>query len=222
MRVAPIVELSDPDREWLQKQARSGVAARRLGERCRIVLLAASGKTNEQIAEELGMTRQKAGRWRTRFVETGRGGIEADAPGRGRKPSFPPELRRLVVQKTTRETPPNATHWSLSIMAKALDVSPRTVGRIWHEHGLKPHLIRTFKVSNDPRFAEKLEDVIGLYLNAPEHAIVLCCDFEKPGAGAGSHPARTAAQEGARQHDDSRLCAPWHHDSLCRAQCRRR
>ncbi len=176
MRVAPIVILTDPDREWLQKQTRSGVAARRLGERCRIVLLAASGKTNEQIAEELGMTRQKAGRWRTRFVEAGRAGIEADAPGRGRKPTYPPELRRLVVQKTTRETPPNATHGSLSIMAKALEVSPRTVGRIWREHGLKPHLIRTFKVSNDPRFAEKLEDVIGLYLNAPEHAIVLCCD----------------------------------------------
>lgn len=176
MRVAPAVELTDPDREWLQRQSRSGVAARRLGERCRIVLLAAAGKTNEQIAKKLGVTRQKAGRWRTRFSETGRAGIEADAPGRGRKPTYPEELRKLAVRKTTQETPPNATHWSLSSMAKALQVSPRTVGRIWHEHGLKPHLVRTFKVSNDPHFAEKLEEVIGLYLNAPEHALVLCCD----------------------------------------------
>jgi transposase len=77
---------------------------------------------------------------------------------------------------TTREKPAHGTHWSLATMAKALDISPRTVGRIWLEHGLKPHLVRTFKVSNDPRFAEKLEDVIGLYLNAPEHALVLCVD----------------------------------------------
>ena len=91
-------------------------------------------------------------------------------------PPIPEQLRKLAIRKTTQETPPNATHWSLSTMAKALEVSPRTVGRIWHEHGLKPHLVRTFKVSNDPRFAEKLEEVIGLYLNTPEHAIVLCCD----------------------------------------------
>ena len=89
MRVAPIVELTDPDREWMQKQSRSGVAARRLGERCRIVLLAAAGKTNEQIALELGVTRQKAGRWRTRFVQGGRSCIQADAPGRGRKLTYP-------------------------------------------------------------------------------------------------------------------------------------
>ncbi len=176
MRVAPVVELTELDREWLRKQARSGVASRRLGERCRIVLLAAEGNTNEQVAEKMSVSRHKAGRWRMRFAQSGRAGIEADAPGRGRKPIYPPELRQLVVQKTTQATPPDATHWSLASMAKALDLSPRTVGRIWQEHGLKPHLIRTFKVSNDPHFAEKLEDVIGLYLHAPEHAIVLCVD----------------------------------------------
>jgi transposase len=151
MRVAPTVKLSEVDREWLLKQARSGLAPKRLGERCRIVLLAAEGKTNEEIEEDLGVSRHKAGRWRARFAQSGRAGIESDAPGRGRKPSYPPELRQLVVRMTTREKPDNATHWSLATMAKALDISPRTVGRIWLEHGLKPHLLRTFKVSNDPR-----------------------------------------------------------------------
>ena len=176
MRVAPKVELNEEERNWLRKQAHSDVATKRLGERCRIVLLAAEGKTNEQIEEDLGVSRHKAARWRTRYVQGGRAGIENDAAGRGRKPSYPPELRQLVIRMTTREKPANATHWSLASMGQALDISPRTVGRIWHEHGLKPHLVRTFKVSNDPRFAEKLEDVIGLYLNAPEHALVLCVD----------------------------------------------
>lgn len=88
MRVAPVVELSELDRGWLRKQSRGGVASRRLGERCRIVLMAADGKTNEQIAEQMSVSRHKAGRWRMRFVELGRAGIEADAPGRGRKPKL--------------------------------------------------------------------------------------------------------------------------------------
>jgi transposase len=106
----------------------------------------------------------------------GRAGIEHDAAGRGRKPTYPVKVRRLLIRKTTRSTPPGQTHWSRTTMAKAMELSPSTVGRVWREHGLKPHLIRTFKVSNDPRFAEKLEDIVGLYLDAPDHAIVLCCD----------------------------------------------
>ena len=176
MRVAPAVALSESDKEWLLKQSRSSVAPKRLGERCRVVLLAAQGKTNEQIAAELGMSRQRAGRWRGRFVQRGRVGIEEDEPGRGRKLTYPVELRELIVQKTTRATAPEATQWSRTSMAKAMDLSASTVGRIWREHGLKPHLMRTFKVSNDPKFAEKLQDIVGLYLHAPEHAIVLCCD----------------------------------------------
>jgi transposase len=176
MRVAPLVELSETERAWLLKQSRSGVVTRRLGERCQIILLSAEGQTNEEIGEILKITRQKVARWRDRYAQHGRKGIVEEAPGRGRKASYPEELRQAIVRKTTRETPPNATHWSLKTMAKAMDLSPRTVGRIWREHGLKPHLVRTFKVSNDPRFTEKLEDIIGLYLNAPEHALVLCCD----------------------------------------------
>ncbi len=176
MRVAPAVILSESDKDWLLKQSRSRIAPKRLGERCQIILLAAEGKTNEQIAEKLGMNGKKVSRWRTRFVQKGRVGIERDEPGRGRKLTYPVELRELIVKKTTRAVPPEATQWSRASMAKAMDISESTVGRIWREHGLKPHLVRTFKVSNDPKFAEKLEDVVGLYLNAPEHAIVLCCD----------------------------------------------
>jgi transposase len=141
-----------------------------------VVLLAAKGKRNDQIARQLQITRQKAARWRQRFLQAGRAGIECDEPGRGRKPTYTPDVRRLIVRLTTQETPKAATHWSRQSMAKELGLSPSTVGRVWREHGLKPHLARTFKVSKDPRFAEKLEDIVGLYLNAPEHALVLCCD----------------------------------------------
>jgi transposase len=176
MRIAPAIKLTDLDREWLLKESRSAIAPKRLGERCRVVLLAAEGKTNEEIAAELGIGRHKASRWRERFALKGRMGIEKDEPGRGRKLTYPLEIRELIVQKTTRSLPPAATQWSRASMAEAMDLSESTVGRIWREHGLKPHLVRTFKVSNDPKFVEKLEDIVGLYLNAPEHAIVLCCD----------------------------------------------
>jgi transposase len=176
MRRAPTVSLSEADRMWLEKQVKSGLTAKRLVDRSRIVLMAAEGVNNEQIAKEMGMTSKAVGVWRGRFVKEGRQGIERDKPGRGRKPSYPPELQQLVVGKTTRGKPADGTHWSRASMAAALDISPSTVGRIWKANGLKPHLARTFKVSNDPNFVEKLEDIVGLYLAAPEHAIVLCCD----------------------------------------------
>lgn len=176
MRVAPAIELSEEERQWLLKQARSEVLAKRLGDRCWVVLMAADGQKNGAIAAQLGMGREKVGRWRTRYAEKGWAGIEEDKPGRGRKLTYSEEVRELVVKKTTRATPADATQWSRTSMAAAMKISPSTVGRIWREHGLKPHLVRTFKVSNDPHFAEKLEDIVGLYLSAPEHALVLCCD----------------------------------------------
>jgi transposase len=176
MRIAPAIHLSEQDRDWLTKTVKSSLTSKRLSERCFVVLLAANGKRNDQIAGKLKITRQKAARWRDRFVRHGRAGIESDAVGRGRKHTYTPEIRRLIVRMTTQEKPVAATHWSRTLLAKELGVSPSTVGRVWREHGLKPHLVRGFKLSNDPRFAEKLEDVVGLYLNAPEHAIVLCCD----------------------------------------------
>ena len=109
---------------------------RRLTEHYRIILLAAEGKTDKEIEATLQITRQKAGRWRERYLRLGRAGWEQDAAGRGRKPTYR-EIRQAIVRKTTRETPPYATHWSLESMDRAMDISPRTVGRVWREHGLK-------------------------------------------------------------------------------------
>lgn len=176
MRVAPVIVLTEDLKQWLGQQVSSALSEQRLAERCQIVLLAAQGQENLAIAATVGCSRQKVARWRDRFHQLGRAGIESDAPGRGRKPVYGAEMSKLIVDRTLRSRPPLATHWSRRTLAKALDIGPTTVGKVWRAHGLKPHLARTFKVSNDPRFVEKLEDVVGLYLDCPEHALVLCCD----------------------------------------------
>jgi transposase len=114
--------------------------------------------------------------WRARFANNRVSGIEKDAPRPGRDPSIPTATVELILHKTTQEKPKGATHWSTRTMAKAVGVSKATVQRLWSANGLKPHLVKTFKVSNDRRFAEKLRDVVGLYLNPPDHALVLSCD----------------------------------------------
>jgi transposase len=148
----------------------------RLVERARIVLLAAAGKQDKEIAAELHITAHKVARWRNRYLDLGLTGLEKDAPRPGRTPRISSAKVKRVIHKTTQEKPANATHWSTRSMAAAVGLSEATVRRIWHQHGLKPHLVETFKVSTDPHFAEKLEAIVGLYLNPPEHALVLCCD----------------------------------------------
>ena len=145
-------------------------------ERAQIVLLAAMGKQDLEIAEELSVTPRTAARWRARYLQAGIDGLKKDAPRPGRTPIFTPEKIRMVVKKTTQEKPPDATHWSTRSMARAVSMSEATVRRIWHKHGLKPHVVKTFKLSNDPQFIERLEDIVGLYLNPPEHALVLSID----------------------------------------------
>jgi transposase len=140
------------------------------------VLLADEGLENIDIAERLNISRQTAGRWRDRFIKFGIKGIEKDAPRSGRIPTVNKDLQDEVIRKTLEEKPLNATHWSRSSMAKEMGLSDSTIGRIWKKHGLKPHLVKPFKLSNDKHFVEKLEDVVGLYLNPPENAIVLSCD----------------------------------------------
>jgi len=138
--------------------------------------LAAQGLQDIEIAEQVGVSRQLSSRWRKRFLQFGIEGLEKDAPRPGRWKKFSRQKVSAIVRKTLEQKPANATHWSTRTMAEAAGVSERTVRRIWKAHGLKPHLSRTFKLSNDKRFAEKLEDIVGLYLNPPEHALVLSCD----------------------------------------------
>ena len=176
MRVATKIELDSEEEQQLKRLVRSGKTPARLTERARIVLLAAAGQENVHIGATLGISRQKAGRWRERYAQKRFAGIEQDAPRPGRHPQISQMQRSAVVTKTIQERPPSATHWSRRLMATASGLSQSSVGRIWRAHGLKPHLTKTFKLSNDPQFTEKLEDIIGLYLSPPEHAIVLCCD----------------------------------------------
>jgi len=176
MRVARAVVLSKDQHESLERRARARSATARSVERARIVLLAGSGLQDQQIAAQLKITPEKAARWRNRFLDGGLEALEKDAPRPGRTPAIAPALVQEVVRKTTCEKPGNATHWSTRSMAAATGLSEKSIRRIWHKHGLKPHLTRTFKVSNDPAFAEKLEAIVGLYLNPPEHALVLCAD----------------------------------------------
>ena len=160
------------ERRW----ARGRTTPARLVRRAQIVLLASEGKENREIAEELDIERTIVGRWRGRFAAQGLAGIEKDAPRGGRLPSKRQQVAPRIVEVTTQQTPAAATHWTTNTLARHLGVSQSMVSRVWRAHGLKPHLSRTFKVSNDPRFVEKLTDVVGLYLDPPDRALVLSCD----------------------------------------------
>ena len=163
-------------RETLQQWARSRSLPARQVERAKVVLLAAEGKTDLEIAASLKISNQKAARWRKRFLQFDLTGLEKDAPRPGRRPTISAKLKEDVIRRTTQLKPANATHWSTRTMAAEMGISEATVRRIWHAHGLKPHLVESFKISKDKHFAEKLEDIVGLYLNPPEHAIVMCVD----------------------------------------------
>ena len=178
MRVARPVVLEPEQKKALEGGARARSASSRSVERARIVLLAGAGLQDQQIAAQLKITPEKAARWRNRFLDQGMSALDKDAPRPGRTRTITPDKVREVVRMTTQEKPVKATHWSTRTMAEASGLSEKSVRRIWHKHGLKPHLIRTFKVSNDLLFAEKLETIVGLYMNPPEHAIVLCVDEE--------------------------------------------
>jgi transposase len=176
MRIAAQVVLTIDQRTKLETFARGRRMPARLVLRAKIVLLAAEGKQDIEIARLLSIVPRTAARWRSRFLRDGIAGLEHDAPRPGRTPSISPEVVRMVITKTTKEKPPHATHWSTRTMAVAAGISEASVRRIWHSHGLKPHRVETFKLSNDSRFSEKLEDIIALYLNPPEHALVLSLD----------------------------------------------
>lgn len=166
--------LSHSDREVLQGLSRATTASQRDVRRARIVLLAAEGQTDKAIASRLGINRHTVRLWRDRFVQKGLPGLD-DATGRGRKPILQDEVKRSILSKAV-QPPKHRRRWSCRSMAQAMKVSKNTVQRLWSSNDLKPHLTRTFKISKDPHFEAKFWDVIGLYLNPPEKALILCCD----------------------------------------------
>jgi transposase len=176
MKVACSITLDDRERSALEQKARGRRTPARLVTRAKIVLLAAQGWLNKDIALEVGVGRDTVGRWRTRFVEGRLAGIEKDAPRGGRKPTKRNRVARRIIETTTSKKPEDATHWSTRTLGEYLGVSRSMVQRVWKANGLKPYRVKTFKLSNDKCFVEKMTDVIGLYLNPPEHALVLCAD----------------------------------------------
>lgn len=175
MKRAVGIELSEAERSELKRIVGSSRSQFRYVQRARLVLLAAEGLANTEIAARLGVSTELVRRWRNRFAADRLDGL-TDQPGRGRKRSYGPEKVGQIIHQTLTTTPSQATHWSTRSMAAQTGVSHSTVNRIWRAHRIKPHLVRTFKLSKDPAFAEKLRDVVGLYLNPPEHAVVLCVD----------------------------------------------
>lgn len=176
MRIAPQIELSDIERETLTKWSRGRSTPSRVVQRANIVLLAADGLENQEIARLLGVMKRTVGRWRTRFSVGGLAALEKDLPRGGRHATERARYESLIIKKVQEEKPENATHWSTRALAESVGTSQTLVSRVLRANGLKPHLVKTFKVSNDPNFEEKLCDVVGLYLNPPERALVISAD----------------------------------------------
>lgn len=175
MRLPPIIHLTDQERDFLESNYRSTTSEMRIVRRSRIVLLAAERKSNQEISDRLNLSTNTIGKWRRRFIRDRLNAI-IDKPGRGRKRTVNPEKIEQIVDATVTKKPQNATHWSTRSMARYSGISHNKIAQIWRANGLKPHLIRTFKLSNDKHFTEKLRDVVGLYLQPPDHSLVLCVD----------------------------------------------
>jgi transposase len=174
-RPKALLELTSDETEQLERWVRRRKSAQALALRSRIVLACATGLTNKEVAAHLGVSMPTVGKWRSRFVESRLDGL-IDEPRPGRPPTITAEQVEDVVVTTLESTPEHATHWSRKKMAERSGLSKSTVGRIWKGFGLKPHLTDGFKLSNDPLFVDKVYDVVGLYLNPPESAVVLCVD----------------------------------------------
>jgi transposase len=170
------IALTETDHKTLTRLARKESADQRTVRRVRIVLALAEGKGTTQVSRELGIESDTVRKWRKRFQEGGVSALTHDAPRPGRPTTIPPERKRSVVTLACKVKPENATHWTTREMAKVAGMSQSTVQRVWSANEIKPHLVRTFKLSTDPKFEEKLVDVVGLYLDPPEKALVLCVD----------------------------------------------
>jgi transposase len=168
--------LSPADRAELESLVADRNTPRKLVWRAEIVLATSEGRGTGEIMRRADTSKPTVWRWQERYLDEGVDGLKRDKTRPSRVPPLPRETRLQVIAKTVQESPPNATHWTRSLMAEAVGISPSSVGRIWAEAGLKPHLTKSFKVSNDPMFEEKVTDIVGLYLDPPERAVVLCVD----------------------------------------------
>lgn len=175
-RVSHPIGLESPERVELEKWIAAHSTPQQVTQRCRIILAAAQGRQDKEIAEELQINFKTVALWRGRFCKEGNDCLWEVASGRGRKPSISVNKVKKIIRTTLQSRPTGATHWSCRSMAKEHGVSKATVNRIWQSHQLKPHRTKGFKLSRDPRFLEKLTDVVGLYLNPPAKALVLCVD----------------------------------------------
>jgi transposase len=175
-RVAAPIGLEPQDRLELERWVAAHGTPQQVTQRCRIILAAAAGSQNQEVAQELEINPKTVALWRTRFCREGTDCLWEVAEGRGRKPLYDADKVAAIIEQTLRDCPAGATHWSCRTMAKEQGVSKATVNRIWQSHQIKPHRTKGFKLSRDPRFLEKLTDVVGLYLNPPEKALVLCVD----------------------------------------------
>jgi len=173
MNEAVAIKLNEEERDELERRVRSQTIDVRVARRARIILLAADGVGNHEIARRMEISRGQVISRRSRFAKSRMAAIDGDLPRSGRKAQID---RTEIVRLTTQTIPEDATHWRTRKLAAKMGISDTTVHKIWRANGLKPHLVETFKVSRDPKFAEKLEDIVGLYISPPEHALVLCCD----------------------------------------------
>ncbi|MBI2820593.1 MAG: IS630 family transposase [Acidobacteria bacterium] len=172
----PAIALKESDQQQLCQWVSAFGTPQQVALRCRIVLAAAEGQSDYEIAARLEANRKTVMLWRARFEQEGPDGLWEVAPGRGRKPTYGQEKIQSIVDATLRGKPKGMTHWSCRLMADAQGISKSTINNIWQSHNLKPHRVKKFKLSRDARFLEKLTDVVGLYLNPPQQAIVLCVD----------------------------------------------
>ena len=172
----PALRVSDSDREQIGQWLTAHGTPQQVTLRSRIVLAAAAGQSDSMIAKQLEINRKTVMLWRARFAEQGMESLWEVAPGRGRKPTYGLKKIKAIVDATLQTKPQGMTQWSCRLMAESQGVSKSTVSNIWRSHNLKPHRVKSFKLSRDPRFLEKLTDVVGLYLNPPQQALVLCVD----------------------------------------------
>ena len=189
-------------------------------ERAKIILGSVAGKAKREIAEKLGIARQTVRRWEKRFQQQGTKtkGLE-DAPRSGRPRRIQPEQIAQIVQKTTQETPADSTHWSTRSLAAVVNVSPSSVARIWRSKKLKPYRVRTFKLSNDPKFAGKTEDIVPLYLYPPPNAVVVVGRRTMSAPSVESYPAQLALRTRPLRDPDPQLQAPRNHQFVRGDEC---